>query len=88
VVVLLLLLLLLLRQRRTTESTEDTEARQQEPSSKQRPGVAVPRVAVGEPKRVCAAWISLPSCRVSIDSPALVRFAPDANPRAGSARVP
>jgi hypothetical protein len=58
VVVLLVLLLLLrlrlrlrLRQRRTTEDTEDTETRQQGPSSKQRPGVAVPRVAVREQDR-------------------------------------
>ncbi|MFN9945380.1 MAG: hypothetical protein ACK56S_00870 [Planctomycetota bacterium] len=76
------------QQKGTTENTEDTEARHQEPSSKQRAGVALPRVAVRQPKHACAAGISPRNCRESTDSPAVVGFAPAANPRTGSARVP
>jgi hypothetical protein len=93
VVVLLVLLLLLrlrlrLRQRRTTEDTEDTETRQQGSSSKQHPGDAVQRVAVRQPARACGSGRSPPRLRKLTDSPAVVRFAPDGNPRAGSAGVP
>jgi membrane protein implicated in regulation of membrane protease activity len=82
------LLLLLLRQRRTTENTEDTETRQQGSSSKQRPGDAMQRVAVGEPKRDCAAGDSSPSVGESTGSPQVIGVAPAGGPRSGSARFP
>ncbi|MFN6195131.1 MAG: hypothetical protein ACK53T_11375 [Planctomycetota bacterium] len=76
------------QQKGTTENTEGTETRHQEPSSKQHPEVAVQRVAVCEPKRPCASGSSPPILGESTDSPAVVGFAPAANPRTGSARVP
>jgi hypothetical protein len=85
------LLVLLLRQRRTTEDTEDPEdreTRQQGPSSKQHPGDAVQRVAVRQPARACGSGRSPPRFGEPTDLPAVVRFAPAADPRAGSARFP
>ena len=46
------------------------------------------QVAVREPERVCASGRALPSVRESNDPPAVVGFAPAANPRTGSARGP
>jgi hypothetical protein len=49
---------------------------------------AVQRVAVRQPARACGSGRSPPRLRELTDSPAVVGFAPDGNPRAGSARVP
>jgi len=76
------------QQKETTENTEDTETRYQEPSSKQHPGDAGQRVEFREPARVFAAGGSPPILGESTDSLAVVGFAPIANPRTGSARVP
>ncbi len=46
------------------------------------------RVAVREPARACGSGRSPPNSGEPTDSPAVVRFAPAADPRAGSARVP
>jgi hypothetical protein len=43
----------------------------------------VQRVAVRQPTRVCGSGRSPPRFRESTDSPAVVRFAPDANPHGG-----
>jgi hypothetical protein len=81
-----MVVLLLLQQQ--TGATENTEARHQEPSGKQRKAPRCGSLQSASRKRVCAAASSPPICRESTDSPEIVRFATDATPRAGTARVP
>ena len=76
------------QQQGTEENTEATAARHQEPSSKQHPAVAGQLHAERDPERASASGRSLPSVREATDPPAVQGFAPTANPRTGSARVP
>jgi len=76
------------QQKGTTQNTENTENRHQEPSNKQHPAVALPRVPVVEPERACAAGSSPPSFRDATDPLAVKGSTPVANPRTGSVRVP
>jgi hypothetical protein len=71
-----------------TEGTEGTEARHEEHGGKQHPGVAVQGALGRDPECACAAEGSPPILGESTDSPAVAGFAPIANPRTGSARVP